>query len=333
MIPINRLAPELLSLIFEHAAIAMAQWEWFIGYPWKYVQAICSHWRQAALHTPFLWTRIQIPMAFSISDQSNAEYIEMCIRRAGALPLTVYLSTPVDGHGLAELVNAPRMRNLRVTSEFTDSLEPLLCASKITQIKSLALCPADSPDMIISPTKYYDAREASYQLHFPILETLVSEIPFRWFGSHFRALHYLVLNNQRILENLPRTELFLQFLGSHPRLEDLVLEEEDGTDGPDWHARIDNLNPVNMPCLKRLFVSSFKGTMVHFVESKLILPVVQAVVYDCIAGDDIAVAPNFGRPLAQRFTPDRKLYLGQRDYVAVTDGQLSFCMTLSPSDT
>ena len=51
-------------------------------------------------------------MAFSISDQSNAEYIEMCIRRAGALPLTVYLNTPVDGHRLAELVNASRMRNL-----------------------------------------------------------------------------------------------------------------------------------------------------------------------------------------------------------------------------
>ncbi|KAI0686652.1 hypothetical protein BC835DRAFT_1220195, partial [Cytidiella melzeri] len=62
--PVNRLPPELLGVIFEHTmnphlpATAILPKE--MECRWPVVQSVCRHWRYTAVHTPVLWSYVDV---------------------------------------------------------------------------------------------------------------------------------------------------------------------------------------------------------------------------------------------------------------------------------
>ncbi len=214
--------------------------------------------------------------------------------------------------------NASRIRELQVNMAKVNSLK-FFATHEATHLRSLALYNWD--DWQVEPR----TQEPPYELRLPQLQTLVTHIRFRWFNSKFRMLRHLILDNQRIIQDPHRAQIFLRFLGSHPQLEDLIMEESS-------NSRLEPLNlavlpPVNMPRLKRV---SARGVLcATFIEELLIAPEVLAKAY--LQLENERVTSTFTSTFEHRLLPERKVYIGPRDYFVVTDGTGSICADLSPA--
>ncbi|KAI0686651.1 hypothetical protein BC835DRAFT_451765 [Cytidiella melzeri] len=93
--PVNRLPSELLGVIFEQMmdshlpakAISYRK----IGCQWPVAQSVCRHWRSTAVHTPMLWTYIEVHDSHSTMWDSRRGVTSTIFARSGVLPLNLHL--------------------------------------------------------------------------------------------------------------------------------------------------------------------------------------------------------------------------------------------------
>ena len=90
--PLDTLPPEVLGKIFIHS---LKHPEKRLGIPNpRTLCSVCSKWRDVALSTPQLWTRIVVTILSGISREraeNKVAFLNTWIGRSGTLPLTLYL--------------------------------------------------------------------------------------------------------------------------------------------------------------------------------------------------------------------------------------------------
>ncbi|KAF5346640.1 hypothetical protein D9758_013208 [Tetrapyrgos nigripes] len=225
--PVNRLPPEILSIIFEHAQLSLSPFLPNIhmysqeGSEWHSLLHVCRHWRGVIAQTSFLWSTVD-------SSTLTAPYL----RRSGGSPLTIFLRSPAG-----------------LTKEHLDILLP-----HVSRIKELHFsCPSwdennsifDNPTLLtpapllqsLSVINPYNAfvrdfwslltsvRATMPQLfsgETPKLKHLFLEHFTSWPSNSFTNLTHVCLFNQD-RDTLPTTSAFLDFLEGSPKLEELSL--------------------------------------------------------------------------------------------------------------
>lgn len=111
--PINKLPDELLAMIMlecvEMHDITKAEGEYT---PWGRLpilwnktlapltlSAVSRHWRQIALNTPHLWSRIRIGLRYELEDDASddtLDALELSLARAGAVPISLQVTAVAD---------------------------------------------------------------------------------------------------------------------------------------------------------------------------------------------------------------------------------------------
>ncbi|KAF7799513.1 hypothetical protein EIP86_010750 [Pleurotus ostreatoroseus] len=239
---IARLPSETLALVFE--AYTTAFWRRYTSHEpsidadivyisrirprqesrpgdWYAILHVCRHWRNVALSTHRLWTRI-IPGSKSI--------VEQAISRSGCIPLFIGLADPT----LKDLVTRGHNDHLNVepyTSIFPELHRirtlrlPMTRKMEETMSKVLAIRPIDAPLLEELEVRFFQGVESLP--HFPMLalsnlrKLCLSMAPL----SIVRAIVRPTLTHLRLSGKFCELGLlpYLEVLGNLPNLEDLFL--------------------------------------------------------------------------------------------------------------
>ncbi|THU81775.1 hypothetical protein K435DRAFT_972231 [Dendrothele bispora CBS 962.96] len=277
--PINKLPPELLSLIFgelqQHlpSFLPMIQIEGGSGpvpvytydnhhKDWLNLLHVCRLWRGILATSPHLWSTVDsglIPVTF--------------LKRSLAAPLTAYLGIRTqeipDKILYQVLEHSGRLRQLHLSTEGWESGTPvyqyLSSSSEAPLLTSLTIL-TDGEHVVNG------ALPVVFKGSTPRLTKLCLKYFTSWPFNEFIGLTHLCLYNQHELSR-PTTSSFLEFLASSPQLEHLSLIQAGPTrpDGADTSAPHDKF--VSLRCLKELNIGDWPSArIVSRLLSHLILP-------------------------------------------------------------
>ncbi|KAH8103888.1 hypothetical protein BXZ70DRAFT_670038 [Cristinia sonorae] len=101
--PISRLPPEILSKIF----ICYAQTTKGATVGWPALTHICHYWREVALASPLLWTKIHV------SNHPNTEPVASYIERSAEMPLSVRVRVETEPYTDSIHMILPELRRAR----------------------------------------------------------------------------------------------------------------------------------------------------------------------------------------------------------------------------
>lgn len=93
-LPVNRLPPELLGIVFEHLLERNSRGTTNVDYPdyqWPTIQSVCRHWRETAIHTPALWNEIRFPAFTQEVRNTHSSLVSVSLEQSGAVPLNVFI--------------------------------------------------------------------------------------------------------------------------------------------------------------------------------------------------------------------------------------------------
>ncbi|KAI0691995.1 hypothetical protein BC835DRAFT_92339 [Cytidiella melzeri] len=307
--PVNQLPPELLGAIFAYLKTphipAKSSIE-FIKCKWPVAQSICRHWRFAAVHTPVLWSFIQVDSYF-ISFQNRLDFVSAIFARSGALPLDLRLRG--DGAAFSNnksllSSNSWRIQELHARGPSSFFLES--CLQEANQLETL---------VIVNGPQHVSL------WRIPRLRTLVASNFTGWHGGVFRTLRHLILEDQPFNAQLLRG--LHSLLTLNPLLEDLVIKDVWGS--LELETTLDALPSVNMPGLRRISIQCPGGfsAVEGLVSKKLVLQEGHARFYGfpvpahhlfplrklfitaerrtgCVVGTDGRTYPSIGRAGSRR---------------------------------
>jgi len=90
--PIHCLPNDVLSDLF--ALITLSSFEWIENDPSVQLSQVCRRWREVALSTPALWTRIRVSYRDGSKDPSHR--INLSLSRSMNLPIIIYQNVTVE---------------------------------------------------------------------------------------------------------------------------------------------------------------------------------------------------------------------------------------------
>ncbi|KAF5358817.1 hypothetical protein D9758_008568 [Tetrapyrgos nigripes] len=273
--PINKLPPELLSLIFGELQQELPSFLPMLeGGPgpvpvyaydnqhkdWLRLLHVCRQWRGILATSPHLWSTIDsglIPATF--------------LKRSMAAPLTVYLGVRAQeiSHKLLTNVlhNSSRLEEFHLSTDGWDGA-PIY--------QSLSSFSSAAP-LLTSLTILTDGEQAIdgvlpvvFAGETPNLRQLCLKHFTSWPSNSFECLTHLCLYNQHE-SSRPTTSAFLDFLASSPRLQNLSLVQAGPTRSDD--APIPRDKHVSLPFLKEFNIGDWPSAqLISRLLTHLMLP-------------------------------------------------------------
>ena len=234
----NRLPPETLSLIFSYvfAPMSMAAATGFdIPFPfrqWEAVTHVCRYWREAAIASPTIWSKI---------ETSQPNLIQLFLSWSGAHPLEFHtiplLKPPEDPPSfLALLPHLNRLKTLSV--QMSQRAYDLLAEATVSSLEWLWVCaplkdsthPTDwAPPLFMGTTQ-------APRLQHPCLSRGPLMSPFK-FGN----LSHLCFD--RIPSLGSKLPAVLEMLACNPNLQELLLSHKGGTATSTYNRSLNLTSP------------------------------------------------------------------------------------------
>ncbi|KAJ7579914.1 hypothetical protein C8J56DRAFT_950348 [Mycena floridula] len=253
---IARLPVEILSQIFIEV-VPQARWMLESDSSWIWVSHVCRHWRRVALACPKLWSTISLsyPIWTALQIQRSKQSL---------LSIGTYGDEQFDAMRAVLITQMGRVERLELDIT-ADSMETLVSDISMAGLEAPFLHSFEayvSEDEDVDPfifDKLIEMSQSSASRSFfnsnHFRELILANVPFSWsICPDFRNLTKLSIEGND-LPSRPEFAVFLDFLSSVPRLQELELKYSapDIIDGQ--QSGHDN---VQLPALRKLTVHDDK---------------------------------------------------------------------------
>ncbi|KAJ3762190.1 hypothetical protein EV360DRAFT_67263 [Lentinula raphanica] len=247
--PINRLPPELLTLIFRQTQLHLPD---FLpirdlsasGWKWLSLLQVCRHWRGLIASTPELW---------SILDSGMLP--ERFLKRSSAVPLRVYLDLKLNylPEDLLESIASQsiRFRELHLNMNAWQSNATIFHHFK------------DPAPSLSGLTLVIDGRDITnghlpqlFSGEMPSLRKLCLKHLTSWPKGYFQNLTHVCLYDQNELTR-PSMDEFLDFISSSPFLEELALVRAGPTRMTEGSSHGPPSRIISLPHLRQLDIGAW----------------------------------------------------------------------------
>ncbi|KZS95248.1 hypothetical protein SISNIDRAFT_543553 [Sistotremastrum niveocremeum HHB9708] len=219
--------------------------------------SVCATWRQIAINTPTLWSRISLP--------TSGKLFKLFRDRSRSVPLDVITTCYADddgevmGHGDALRQIIPRISRLELA-------DPGLSAADFFKEN---VCQREFSSLLILEISILDWDEQGlYTLNAPVIHTLIYHGP----PSLRPLVHPHRLVNLSYSPSQATSSQLLGILSEMPNLEQCSIRNEDDSENLGLPSSNVARAKVPLPRLKRLHISNLSShKLIHLLEH-LVLP-------------------------------------------------------------
>lgn len=267
--PISKLPPETLLRILE-LLVEECHGD---TESWYHITHVCPFWRQLAIDTSTLWTKIP-----TYNDKHNPNWTRAVLQRSKSIPLDVHLVFTDWKMNLVALQHISHIRDLYIELNAEDLNGVAYILSSVgadaTMLEHLFIYTGeyDNPRFKVSPTLFSGTTKLDY-------------LDLKWVDLDWSTpllqqnLTYLALQDLS-LKSTPSWEEILTALKGMPSLSDLILTQA----LPLTRAR-STMPIINLPNLQRLPIACNKAFQARSFLSRVTFPPLRILDIGCDAND------------------------------------------------